>query len=77
MSTEEAATYDVKPPRKRGPKPGSKRKPRTPAATSPSTPPVAVVYRGEGIEVIGVYLDAREALRAVAETEGARVALVG
>lgn len=77
MNTEEAATYAVKAPRKRGPKPGSKRKPRTPAATSPSTPPVAVVYRGEGIEVIGVYLDARDALRALAETEGAKVALVG
>jgi hypothetical protein len=77
MNTEEAATYAVKAPRKRGPKPGSKRKPRAVVTPSPTTPPVAVVYRGEGIEVIGVYLDARDALRALAETEGAKVALVG
>jgi hypothetical protein len=36
-----------------------------------------VVYRGEGIEVIGVYLDAGEALRVLAESEGARVVLAG
>ena len=76
MNTEEAATYDVKTPRKRrGPKPGSKRKPRVATAASPATPQVAVVYRGEGIEVIGVFLDPSQALRVLAETEGARVVL--
>jgi hypothetical protein len=78
--TEDKAPYAVPtetPPAKkrRGPKPGSKRKPRSVVTPSATTPPVAVVYRGEGIEVIGVYLDPGQALRALAETEGARVEL--
>jgi hypothetical protein len=78
--TEDQPAYAVPtlPARKRrGPKPGARRKPRTPAPTSPATPPVAVVYRAEGIEVIGVFLDAGEALRVLAESEGARVVLAG
>ena len=78
--TEDKAPYAVPtetPPAKkrRGPKPGAKRRPRTITLPSASAPQIAVVYRGEGIEVIGVYLDPGQALRAIAETEGARVIL--
>ena len=74
MNTEEAATYDVKTPRKRrGPKPGSKRKPRGPAASTTPEPRVWVVYRGEAIEIVGAFRDPVRALDALSETTDARV----
>lgn len=70
MTTEEPGRYDV--PRKGQRRRAAARARRSPRANAPR-PTVWVVYRGQSIEVIGVYTDPVLALEALGERRDARV----
>lgn len=72
MTTEEPGPYTVSRKSRGGRRP-TRPRPRTPRPSAGSRPALWIVYRGEAIEIVGVFADPVLALEALAERRDTRV----